>query len=73
MNDLIKYLHVTSQTRFDPTGNARPVMQYSYFILNHGPFTDVYDEGKDTPDAVNAGFTARIDKLRAVGALPAGS
>jgi hypothetical protein len=73
MNDLIKYLHVTSQTRFDARGNPNAVTQYSYYILNHGPFSDEYTEGKDTPEAVNAGFTARIDKLRAVGALPVGS
>ena len=73
MNDLIQHLQVTTQTRFDPRGNPKPVTQYSYYILQHGPFTDVYEEGKDTPEAVNAGFTARIDKLRAVGGLPAGS
>jgi len=49
MNDLIKYLHVTSQTRFDARGNPNAVTQYSYYILNHGPFSDEYTEGKDTP------------------------
>lgn len=73
MNDLIQHLQVTTQTRFDPRGNPKPVTQYSYYVLRHGPFMDVYDEGTDTPVTVNAGFTARIDKLRAVGGLPEGS
>lgn len=73
MNDLIKHLLVTTQTTFDARGNANPVTAYSYYVLTHGPFVDKYPEGTDTPAAVNAGFTKRIDALRAVGALPVGS
>jgi len=73
MNDLIRHLLVTSQTTFDARGNANPITAYSYYVLNHGPFVDKYAEGQDAPATVNAGFTKRIDALRAVGALPAGS
>ncbi len=73
MNPLIQHLRVTTGTQFSPRGDVSPVVQYSYYVLTHGPFTDVYPEGQDSPDKVNAGFVARIDKLRAVGGLPAGS
>jgi hypothetical protein len=73
MNSLVRHLQVTSQTRFDERGNPKPVTQYSYYVLQHGPFSDTYEEGQDSPEKVNLGFTARVDKLRAVGGLPEGS
>ena len=73
MNDLIQHLQVSTQTRFNPRGNPTEVTQYSYYVLTHGPFSDSYTPDLNTPANVNAGFTKRIDALRAVGALPAGS
>lgn len=70
MNDLIQHMQVTVSTNFDPRGNPKPTVQYSYFIGQHGPFVDRFDEGKDTVEAVAAAMDARIAKLRAVGALP---
>jgi len=72
-SDLIQHLQVTTNTRFDPRGNPISVRQYSYFVGQNGPFTDTYEEGKDSPDIVKVGFQARIDHLRAVGAIPAAS
>jgi hypothetical protein len=73
VNPLIKHLLVTSQTTFDARGNANPTNVYSYYVLNHGPFVDKYTDADNTPVNVNLGFQKRIDALRAVGALPAGS
>lgn len=72
-SDLIQHLLVTTNTRFDVRGTPTEVRQYNYYVGQHGPFTDTYPEGQDTPDAVKAGFQKRIDLLRAVGAIPAAS
>ncbi len=69
MDDLIQELQVTTQTRFDRSGKVSEIRQYTYFVGDHGPFTDEFSEGKDTPDAVRAAQQARIDHLRAVGAI----
>jgi len=71
MNPLVQHLQVTNQFRFDPRGNPYPVIQYSYFIGQHGPFTDSFPRGEDTLAAVQAAMQVNIDKLNALGALPA--
>lgn len=68
--DLIQHLQVTTQTRFDRRGTPHPVMQYSYFVDDHGPFLDEFQQGEDTPEAVQAAMQKRIKHLKDVGALP---
>ena len=70
MDDLINHLQVTTQPVFDKRGNVTSKVQYSYFIGDHGPFIDVFDEGADTVEAVMAKQQERCAKLRSVGALP---
>jgi hypothetical protein len=72
MDNLIQHLQVTSQSRFDLRGNPHAATQYSYFVLTHGPFVDTFEQDADTPEAVKSAMQARIDKLRAVGAIPSG-
>lgn len=67
--DSIQHLQVTTQTRFDRRGKPHPVMQYSYFVEDHGPFLEEFEQGADTPEAVAAAMQKRIDHLKAVGAL----
>ena len=69
MDSLIQHLLVTSTSQFDLRGNPKPATQYSYYIGSHGPFLDVFPQGTDTVEAVQAAQQARIDKLRALGAL----
>jgi hypothetical protein len=69
MDQLIKHLLVSTTANFDARGNTAPVTQYSYYVGAHGPFSDRFPEGQDTAEAVNAAMQARIDKLRAVGAI----
>jgi hypothetical protein len=69
MDPLIQHLQVTTTAQFDVRGNPKPATQYSYYIGTHGPFVDVFPAGADTIEAVNAAMQARIDKLRALGAI----
>jgi hypothetical protein len=70
---LIQHLLVTSTANFGPRGNPKPVVQYSYYVGEHGPFTDQFDKGTDTVEAVQKAMQANIDKLVALGAVAAQS
>ena len=70
MNPLIRELHVTSTADFGKRGNVIPSVQYSYFVGEHGPFTDTFPKGQDTLAAVQAAMQVNIDKLAALGAIP---
>lgn len=72
MNPLIQHLQITTQTRFDPRGNPLPITTYSYYVSQHGPFRDDFEKGQDTPEAVLAAMNAQVEKIRAVGGIPAG-
>lgn len=65
----IQSLQVTTGIKHDQRGNAQDIVQYSYFIQGHGPFTDTFLKGEDTPEAVRAAQQAQYDKLVAVGAI----
>lgn len=47
-----------------------PIVQVSYYIGKHGPFTDEYPKEGATPQAIQAGIRATCDMLRAIGAIP---
>lgn len=69
MDQLIKHLQVSTSAQFDVRGNATPATTYTYYIGTHGPFQDVFEQGKDTSEAVMAKMQERIDKLRLLGAV----
>lgn len=71
MDANVNHLQVSTQTSFDLRGGAVKRVDYSYFLGTHGPFVDSFAEGADTADAVNAAISARVQKLQALGALPA--
>jgi hypothetical protein len=73
ISPLVQHLLVTTTANFGPRGNPVEVVQYSYYIGDHGPFTDQFPKGTDTVDAVTAKMQENIDKLVAVGAIPAQS
>jgi hypothetical protein len=67
----VQNLQVTTGVVFDQRGNSSEQVQYSYFIQGHGPFTDKFAAGTDTPELVKAAQQAQYDKLVAVGAIAA--
>lgn len=58
---------------FQRTGKVTRNVQYTYFIDDHGPFVDVFEEGTDTVDAVKAKQQERIKHLQDVGAIDTNS
>jgi hypothetical protein len=71
MDALIQHLQVTTTPVFDVRGRVKQSVQYSYYVGDHGPFTDVFPVGEDTRGAVLGAMDARIQHLRDVGAIPA--
>lgn len=69
MDAAISHLQVTTGVTFDVRGNPVNKTFYSYYVDGHGPFKDEFGPGADTPEAVNAAMQARVDHLRAVGAI----
>ena len=67
----VQSLQVTTGIKHDLRGNAQEIVSYSYFIQGHGPFTDEFLKGTDTPELVKAAQQAQFDKLVAVGAIDA--
>jgi hypothetical protein len=67
----VQSLQVTTGIKHDLRGNPYDVVSYSYFMQGHGPFTDTFTAGTDTPELVKAAQQAQYDKLVAVGAISA--
>lgn len=65
----VQSLQVSTGVQHDQRGTAQTYVQYSYFIQGHGPFTDKFLEGTDTPELVRAAQQKRYDQLVAVGAI----
>ncbi len=60
-------VQVTQTARFTLQGKVVPAVVVRYFVGDHGPFEDQYDEDKATPDAIQAGYRKRVEMLAAAG------
>lgn len=55
---------------FDRQANAVRYLQYTFFIDNHGPFTEKFYSGEQDTPAVERRIGDRVAQLRAQGLLP---
>ncbi len=62
-------LTVSSTYKADATGRLFPVIRYTYYVGTHGPFTEEYFKGQDTDYKVQQDIQARVNQLRALGAV----
>ena len=61
---------VRDTTEFDLQGNAVRIRIYTFFIGNHGPFTEKFYAGEQDTPAVERRITADVTTLREQGLLP---
>lgn len=62
---------ITQTARFTLQGKVVPAVVVRYFVGDHGPFEDQYDEDKATPEAIKQGYRNRVLQIHAAGgALP---
>ncbi len=67
--NLVRDLLIQEVTSFGARGQLIKRVSYSYFVGTHGPFTDLFDNGTDSPEAVMQARNNRIAQLRAIGAI----
>jgi hypothetical protein len=67
MDPSVKDLAVTTGVRFFANGDVKPTVKYTYYVGTHGPFTEVYLQGQDTPVQVQADIQQRVNNLRQLG------
>jgi hypothetical protein len=69
MDSSVKGLTASGTVKADATGRIFPAVKYTYFVGANGPFTEVYFAGQDTAERVTADVQARVNQLRALGAV----
>ena len=73
MNAAVNNMRVTHTSTFTLRGEPEAGTQYSFYLGKNGPFSLTYSGNEDTADRVNADIEILVQKLVAVGALPAGT
>ena len=63
---------ITQTSRFTLQGKVLPAVLVRYYVGDHGPFIDQYDEGPDNEQQVRDGYQRRIKLLQAAGATTTG-
>jgi hypothetical protein len=66
----VKDLRIRDGTEFDRFTNTVHFQQYTFFIGDHGPFTEKFYAGEQDAPAVERRINARVAQLRELGALP---
>lgn len=63
---------ITQTSRFTLQGKVLPAVLVRYFVGDHGPFIDQYDEGPTVEQDIQAGYSRRISLLKSAGATTTG-
>jgi len=66
----VKNAKLQDATEFDNFGNPVKVRLFTFFVNDHGPFTEkFYVAEQDTP-AIERRINDRVEQLRALGVIP---
>lgn len=60
---------VKQGTEFDRQNNASSYLQYTFYIGNHGPFTEKFYAGEQDTPSVERRINADVQRLREQGLL----
>lgn len=60
---------VRDGVEFDKQSNPIKYQEYTFFVANHGPFSERFYAGEQTADQVAARINARVQTLRQLGIL----
>ncbi len=66
----VQNVRVKDTTEFDNFANAIKVRVYTFYIGNHGPFTEKFYAGEQDTPAVERRISADVLALREQGLLP---
>jgi hypothetical protein len=63
-------LKIRDAVEFDKQSNAVRYQEYTFFINDHGPFTEKFYTGEQDTPAVERRINGRVAQLRELGAIP---
>lgn len=66
----VKNSKLQDATEFDNFGNPVKVRLLTFFIEDHGPFTEKFYAGEQDTPAIERRINARVEQLRALGVIP---
>jgi hypothetical protein len=66
----INNLQIADGTEFDQRGNAVKVRLLTFFIGEHGPFTEKFYAGEQDTPAIERRLNTAVAQLRELGAIP---
>jgi len=61
---------VKDGTEFTKTGGTSSYVQYTFYVNDHGPFTERFYAGEQDAPAVERRINARVATLRELGVIP---
>jgi hypothetical protein len=66
----VNVTRIQDAVEFDTRGNAVKYQQYTFFIGDHGPFTEKFYAGEQDTPAIERRINTRVAQLRELGTLP---
>jgi hypothetical protein len=66
----VKNLRIKDSYEFDQYSNTVQVRTYTFFIGEHGPFTEKFYAGEQDTPAIERRINLRVEQLRELGAIP---
>jgi hypothetical protein len=66
----INNLQIKDGTEFDTRGNTVKVRILTFFIGDHGPFTEKFYAGEQDTPAIERRLSTAVAQLRELGAIP---
>lgn len=62
-------LQIKDAVEFDKTGQPVRYQLYTFYVQNHGPFTEKFYAGEQDTPAIERRINARVAQLRELGAI----
>ena len=66
----VNALKIRDAVEFDKQGLPMRYQEYTFFIGDHGPFTEKFFAGEQDTPAVEHRISGRVAQLRELGAIP---
>ena len=66
----VNNIRIRDAVEFDRQGNAVAYQNYTFFIGDHGPFTEKFFAGEQDTPAVERRINLRVAQLRELGVIP---
>jgi hypothetical protein len=66
----VNVTRIRDSSEFDAQGTVAKYVEYTFYIGNHGPFTEKFYAGEQDTPAIERRINDRVAQLRELGVLP---